>query len=153
MNKGFSANATLRMFTIPARIVGQSPDPDGHIEWLVRGLTKDKILNGPGCPQPAPKFPGNVIVKSTPTMWKGVSATRDIPRDGVIFSERPLLDISRGMAPKSMMDPKNEYSLADYMKMMMLELEKQLEALVERMEPENRAKLMALTNCHSRDGN
>ena len=51
------------------------------------------------------------------------------------------------------MDPRNEYSLADYMKMMMLEQEKQLEALVERMEPERRAKLMALTNCHSRDGN
>ena len=88
MNKGFSANATLHMFTIPARIVRQSPDPDGHTEWLVRGLTKDKILNGPGYPQPVPKFPGNVIVKSTPTMGKGVFATRDIPRDGVIFAER-----------------------------------------------------------------
>jgi len=66
------------MATIPTRFVGMPPDPDGHSEWIVRGPTKDKVTNAPGYPQPVPKHPRSIAVKSTPTMGKGVFATRDI---------------------------------------------------------------------------
>jgi hypothetical protein len=148
------ANA-LQMLTIPARVVGQPPDPDGHSQWLVRGLTKNKVLNIPGYPQPVPKFPGNgkaYIVKSTPTMGKGVFATRDIPRDGMIFAERPLVVMPRGIAPQAIMAAEGECNLGDYTKMAMLEQERHLEVALGRMEPDSRAKFMALANCHSEDG-
>jgi len=145
----------LQLLTIPARVVGQPPDPDGHSEWLVRGLTKNKVLNLPGYPQPVPKPPGNgkaYIVKSTPTMGKGVFVTRDIPRDGMIFAERPLLIIPCGMALQEMGAAGSEYNLGDYTKMAILQQERHLEMALGRMEPDSRAKFMALTNRHSDDG-
>jgi hypothetical protein len=60
----------------------------------VHGSTKKKILNIPGYPQPVPKSPGSMkshVVKSTPTMGKGIFATRDILMGEIIFAERPLL--------------------------------------------------------------
>ena len=130
----------LEMLTIPLRVVGQRSDPDGHSEWLVRGVTKNKALNAPGYPQPIPKQPRNAksyIVKST-AMGEGVFATRNIPRDGLIFAERPLVVISMalGMAPKKLMAPGNESRLADHMRGAMLEQERQLEVALGSMDVE-----------------
>ena len=33
--------------TIPPRIVGQPPDPDGHTEWIVLGKMKQRFLGDP----------------------------------------------------------------------------------------------------------
>jgi hypothetical protein len=145
---------TMLMTTIPTRFDGSPPDPDGHSEWIVHALTKSKVLNAPGYPQPVPKVPGNVksyVVKSTPTMGKGVFATRDIPMGGVIFAERPLLVVPSGLSETTMVDV-NKYNLADYTNIMLFQREQQLEMAVRRMEPERRAKLMALANSHSEDG-
>jgi len=156
VNRSHPANA-LQIFTIPARVVGQPPDPDGHAEWLVRGLTKNKVLNTPGYPQSVPKHPGDVtsyIVKSMPTLGEGVFATRDISRDGMIFAERPLVVIPMALVatPKSMLAPGNESRLADHTKAVMLEQERQLEVALGRMDAGSRSKFMALPNCHPGDG-
>lgn len=138
--------------TIPARLVGQPPDPDGHSQWIVNGSTKNKVLNAPGYPQPVPKSPGKSYeVKSTPTMGQGVFATRDIPMGGIIFAERPLIVSPRALTPFSKVNHE-DYSLADYTKIVMFEREQLLEAAAERMEPETRARLMALMNSHAEDG-
>ena len=143
------------MLTIPARVIRKSPDPDRHSQWLVHGLTKNKVLNLPDYPQPVPKLPGNrkaYIIKSTPTMGKGVFATHDIPRDGLIFAERLLLIMPCVIAPQAMVATGGECNLGDYTKMAMLEQERYLEVALGRMEPDSRAKFMALANCHSEDG-
>jgi len=145
---------TMLMTTIPARFDGRPPDPDGHSEWIVHAPTKSKVLNAPGYPQPVPKLPGNVkpyVVKSTPTMGKGVFATRDIPMGGIVFAERPLLVVPSALTESTGVDI-NEYSLADYTKIMLFEKEQKLEVAVGRMQPDRRAKLMALTNSHLEDG-
>ena len=83
--------------TIPPRIVGNPPDPDGNTEWIVLGKTKQRVLDANPAQyrfQPVPKPSGgadNYIVKSTPTMGKGVFATRDIKMGDIIFAERPLV--------------------------------------------------------------
>ena len=84
-------------------------------------------------------------------MGKGVFATRDIPMGGIIFAERPLIVSPGALAPFSGVNY-NDYSLADYTKIAMFEREQQLEAAAERMEPETRARLMALMNSHAEDG-
>jgi hypothetical protein len=85
-------------------------------------------------------------------MGKGVFATRDIPICEIIFAERPLLVAPRALAPINDINPK-DYSMADsdYTKIMLFEREQLLEVAVGRMEPERRAKLMALMNSHSED--
>jgi hypothetical protein len=142
--------------TVPSRGVGEPADPDGHSEWLVRGSTKQKILNEPGYPQPVPKPPGNIkshVVKSTPTMGQGVFATRDIPMGEIIFAERPLLVAPRSLVPaKDMYFELGAHNIADYAKIVMFEREKQLEAAVGRMDPDNKARFMALMNSHLEDG-
>ena len=140
----------MEILTIPAHVVGRPRDPDGHSEWLVRGLTKKKALNAPEYPQPIPKASGNVksyIVKSTATMGKGVFATRDIPMGEIIFAERPLI-----VTPHGVLAPSSEHNLAKYTKMAMLHREQQLEVAVGKMGPKRRAQLLALSNCHSQDG-
>lgn len=141
------------IITIPARSAGQPPDPDGHSEWIVNGTTKNKVINAPGYPQPVPKSPKgkSYEIKSTPTMGKGVFATRDIPMGEIIFAERPLIVSPRALKPISKVNP-NDYSLADYTKILMFEREQQLEMAASRMEPETRARLMALQNSHKEDG-
>ena len=145
---------SLFVTTVPSRRIGGPPDPDGHSEWLVHGSTKKKILNTPGYPQPVPKPPGNVkshVVKSTPTMGKGVFATRNIPMGDIIFAERPLLVCPRALIPATDMDL-SAYTREDYTKIVMFEREQQLEAAVGRMDPDTKARLMALMNSHLEDG-
>ena len=103
---------TMLMTTIPTRFDGIPSDPDGHSEWIVHAPTKSKVLNAPGYPQPVPKLPGNVIpyvVKSTPTMGKGVFATRDIPMGGIVFAERPLLVVPSALIVWFVCSKKNPY--------------------------------------------
>ena len=140
----------VEILTIPARVVGQPCDPDGHSERLVRGLTKNIVLNEPGFPQPVPNPPGNVksyIVKSTVTMGKGVFATRDIPIGEIIFAERPLV-----ITPHGVLVPPCEHHVAKYTKMALFHQEKQLEVAVEKMDSERRAQLLALSNWRSQNG-
>ena len=68
-------------------------------------------------------------------MGEGVFTTRDIPRDGLIFAERPLVVIpmALGMAPKMLMAPGNESRLGDHMRGAMLEQERQLEVALGRI--------------------
>jgi len=120
----------------------------------VHGSTKKKILNTPGYPQPVPKPPRNVkshVVKSTPTMGKGVFATRNIPMGEIIFAERPLLVFPRALIPATHMDL-SAFTREDYTKIVMFEREQQLEAAVGRMDPDTKARLMALMNSHLEDG-
>lgn len=84
-------------------------------------------------------------------MGQGVFATRDIPMGGIIFAERPLIVSPRALTPFSKVNHE-DYSLADYTKIVMFEREQLLEAAAERMEPETRARLMALMNSHAEDG-
>ena len=84
-------------------------------------------------------------------MGKGVFATRDIPVGEIIFAERPLLVVPCAITPFRKINPK-DYSTEDYMKIMLFEWEQLLEAAAGRMDPERRAKLMALANCHLEDG-
>ena len=145
-----SRSNEVEILTIPAHVIGQPRDPDRHSEWLVRGLMKNKVLNAPGYPHPVPKAPRNVkscIVKSTAAMGKGVFATRDISMGEIIFAKRPLIVTLYGV-----LAPRNEHSLAKYTKMAMLHREQQLEVAVRKMEPKGRAQLLALSNCHSKDG-
>ena len=140
----------VEILTIPARVVGQPCDPDGHSEWLVRGLMMNIVLNAPGYPQPVTKAPGNVksyIVKLTATMGKGVFATRDIPIGEIIFAERPLV-----VTPHGVLVPPCERHVAKCTKMALFHQEKQLEVAVEKMDPERRAQLLALSNWRSQDG-
>jgi len=141
------------IITIPSRLAGQPPDPDGHSQWIVNGSTKDKVLNAPGYPQRVPKFPGGKAyeVKSTPSMGMGVFATRDIPMCEVVFAERPLIVSPVALTPPSNVNLK-DYSLADYTNIVLFEMEQQLEAAAARMEPERRANLMTLMNSHTEDG-
>jgi len=153
MESNYPANAVL-FTTIPARFTGQPPDPDGHSEWIVCAPTMSKVLNAPGYPQPVPKPTISVksyAVKSTPTMGKGVFATRDIQMGEIIFAERPLLVVPRALRSTTEVDP-SEYSIEDYAKIMLFQREQQLELVAERMEPDRRAKLMAFMNSHLEDG-
>ena len=125
MSESGATNANQpAIITIPSRLAGQPPDPDGHSQWIVNGSTKNKVLNAKGYPQCVPKSSGgkSYEVKSTPTMGMGVFATRDIPMGGVIFAERPLIVSPRALAPFSNINPK-DYSLADYTKIIMFERE------------------------------
>ena len=153
MNMCHLANA-LQMLTILACIVVKSSDPDGHSQWLMRGLMKNKVLSIPGYPQPVPKPPRNekaYIVKLTPMMGRDVFTTHNIPRDKIIFAEWPLLIMPVGIVPQVMVAAGSECNLGDYIKMAMLEQERYLEVALGRMEPDNRAKFMALVNCHLED--
>ena len=144
----------LVITTIPPRIAGKPPVEGGHSEWiLLNGPTKNKVLNAPGYPQPVPKHPGSkpYTVKSTPTMGLGVFATRDIPMGQIIFAERPLIVSPCGLIPIGDINPQ-DYSREDYQKIMLYEGEQLLEVAARRMEPERRAKLMALMNSHLEDG-
>lgn len=148
------ADNILIVTTIPSRVVGEPRDLDGHSEWLVYGPTKKKVLNAPGYPQPVPKSLGNVksyVVKSTPTMGKGVFATCDISMGDIIFAERPLLVAPRALMPATDMDL-SSYSVEDYSKIVMYQREKQLEVAVGRMDPDTKSRLMALMNSHLEDG-
>ena len=152
-NTNYPENS-LFVTTIPSRGVGKSPDPDRHSEWLMHGSTKKKILNTPGYPQPVRKPPGNRkshVIKSTPTMGKGVFTTRNIPMGEIIFAERPLLVGPRALIPATHMDL-SVYTREDYTKIVMFEREQQLEAAVGRMDPDTKARLMALMNSHLEDG-
>jgi len=80
-----------------------------------------------------------------------VFATRAIRMGEIIFAERPLLVTPRALMPTSDINPQ-DYSLADYTKIVLFEREKLLEVAVGRLEPERRARLMALMNSHSEDG-
>jgi hypothetical protein len=81
-------------------------------------------------------------------MGQGVFATRDIPLGEIIFAERPLL-----VSPRSMVNMNlSAYNMEDYMKIVMFEREQQLEAAVGRMDPDTKARLMALMNSHLEDG-
>ena len=139
--------------TIPSRIIGDPDVEGGHSEWIVNGMTKNKVLNAPGYPQPVPKHPGSksYVVKSTSTMGKGVFATRDIPMGEIVFAERPLIVSPRALLPTKAINPR-DYSMEDYMKIMHYEREQLLEAAAGRMHPERRAKLMDLMNSHLEDG-
>lgn len=144
---------TIVMTTIPMGFDGKSPDPDGHSEWIVHAPTKSKVFNAPGYPQPVPKPTGNgksYTVKSTLTMGKGVFATRDIPMGEMVFAERPLLVVPTALTATATVDV-NKPKLVEYMKVMLLQQEQQLEVAVARMEPDRRAKLMALMNSYSED--
>ena len=153
MESNHPANLVL-FTTIPACFTGQPPDPDGHSEWIVCAATNRKVLNAPGYPQPVPRPTANVksyVIKSTLTMGKGVFATRDIQMGEIIFAERPLLVVPRALRSTTEVDA-IEYSIEDYTKIMLFQREQQLELAVERMEPDRRAKLMALMNSHLEDG-
>lgn len=148
------AENMLIVTTIPSRVVGKPCDPDGHSEWLIYGPTKKKVLNTPGYPQPVPRSPGNTksyVVKSTPTMGKGVFATCDISMGEIIFAERPLLVAPRALIPATDMDL-SSYTVEDYSKIVMYEREQQLEVAVGRMDPDTKSRLMALMNSHLEDG-
>jgi len=130
------------------------PNPDGHSEWIVHAPTMSKVFNAPGYPQPVPKPIGNIksyTVKSTPTMGKGVFATRDIPMGGMVFAERPLLVVPTALIASPVVDI-DESSLVEYAKVMMFQQEQRLGVAVGRMAPDRRAKLMALMNSHLEDG-
>ncbi|KIM38871.1 hypothetical protein M413DRAFT_75533 [Hebeloma cylindrosporum] len=137
------------MTTIPARF-DERPDPDGHSEWIAHAPTMKKVPNAPGYPQPVPKPPGNVklyTVKSTATMGKGVFVTRDIRMGEMIFAERPLLVVPSSMTVSGIeVNNDSHKNRVDFTKIILSQQEKQLEAAVARMDPDRRAKLMALTN-------
>ena len=149
--------------TIPPRIVGNPLDPDGNTEWIVLGKTKQRVLGANPAQyqfQPVPKPPGgidNYVVKSTPTMGKGVFAIRDIKMGDIIFAERPLVIAPRVINPPlSEMIRRDEelskYSVEDMFKVFLFEKELQMEVAVGRMDPQRREKFLALTNTHTEDG-
>jgi hypothetical protein len=147
--------------TIPPRIVGQPPDPDGHTEWIVLGETKQRFLGNPAryAFQPVPKPSkegGAYIIMPTPTMGKGMFATRDIKMGEIIFAERPLF-----IAPSALYPPSSEmkkrdaelrkYSHEDMEKVFLFERERQREVAMGKMDPERREKFLGLTNAFKED--
>jgi len=84
-------------------------------------------------------------------MGKGVFATRDIPMGEIVFAERPLLVFPRALIPTGDINPQ-DYSIEDYLKIVLLKREQLLVVAAGRMEPERRAKLMTLMNSLSKDG-
>ena len=148
--------------TIPPRIVGQPPDPDGHTEWIVLGKTKQRFLGDPARypfqPVPKPSRGGGAyIIKSTPTtMGKGMFATRNIEMGEIIFAERPLFIRPSVFSPPSEMKKREaelrKYSHEDSKKALLFEGELQLEVAVGRMDPERTEKYLGLTNAHKDDG-
>ena len=74
--------------TIPQSV----PRGETQSVWIVRPLTKPKVLKTPGYPAPLPKTRDDLYeIKSMPDVGKGVFAKRDISRGEIIFAERPLL--------------------------------------------------------------
>ncbi|KAF4612720.1 hypothetical protein D9613_011817 [Agrocybe pediades] len=146
------------MTTIPPRNFNMPPNPDGHSTWIVRGVTKAKVLNRPGYPKvvPKPSGPPAYEVRSTPDMGMGVFATRDIAAGELILAERPLLVAPRDIG--MMVDPsklmlREKYSPDEFKQITMMECEKLLEFVVHRyMEPEHREAFLALANSHQEDG-
>ena len=151
--------------TIPPRVVGNPPDPDGNTEWIVLGKTKQRVLGTNPAQyqfQPVPKPSGgadNYVIKSTPTMGKGVFATRDIRMGDIIFAERPLVITPHVISPplSEMMrrdEELSKYSVEEMFKVFLFEKELQMEVAVGRMDPERREKFLALTStgAHTEDG-
>jgi hypothetical protein len=149
--------------TIPPRVVGNPPDTDGNTEWIVLGKTKQRVLGANPAQyrfQPVPKPSGGAdsyVVKSTPTMGKGVFATRDIRMGDIIFAERPLVITPCAITPplSEMMrrdEELSKYSMEVVFKVLLFEEELQMEVAVGRMDPERREKFLALTNTHTVDG-
>ena len=160
-DKPESETEVLVVVTVPPRIVGQPPDPDGHTEWIVLGKTLQKFLGDPArCPfQPVPKPSSgsgqSYIIKSTPTMGKGMFARRNIKMGEIIFAERPLL-IRPGAFSPPPLEMKQEaelrkYSHEDMEKVFLFEGERQLEVALGRMEPERTKNFLGLTNAHKED--
>jgi len=142
--------------TIPASVAGSVRDPDGYSQWILEAQTMKKVLNTPGYPQPVPKFTQKTTVKSTLSMGKGVFATCDIRPGEIVFAERPLLVVSTALVNPPTMDidlsAHKAADLVNFMKVMQVRREQQLDNAVRRMEPSRRAKFMALVNKNSEGG-
>ena len=134
----------------PTRAPG---DPHNQTEWITRHATKAKVLSIPGFPHPVPE-PAKLsyVVQETEKMGKGVFATRDIKFGELIFAERPLI-----MIPSNcnilQFNPPAHYTIEQVKRVIMTELEKKLEIVVEqRMKEEDRKAFKELHNSHTEDG-
>jgi hypothetical protein len=106
-------------------------------------------------PKPS-KEGGAYIIMPTPTMGKGMFATRNIEMGEIIFAERPLF-----IAPSALYPPSSEmkkrdaelrkYSHEDMEKVFLFERERQREVAMGKMDPERREKFLGLTNAFKED--
>ncbi|KAF9546664.1 hypothetical protein CPC08DRAFT_769613 [Agrocybe pediades] len=124
-------------------------DPDGNSEWVLgEPETKQKVFSLPGFPQPMPKplGPPSFAVRSTPDMGLGFFATRDIKVGELIFAERPLLMVPRGLRVKDLED---SMIMTRYGGEQITEKwDKTLDVAVRRMSLDDREAFLSLTNVY-----
>ncbi|KAH8096639.1 hypothetical protein BXZ70DRAFT_1066025 [Cristinia sonorae] len=143
---------TLHLYTLPFPKGEQGDGGGGLTECLISDVLKHKILSVPGYGARVPKPAGTTYrVSEAAGKGLGVFATRDIQMGELIMAERPLM-ITPVVMPSRCTSELQGLSHNDFVQVKLHDAEKIFEWVVDRMTPENREALMALTNSHSLEG-
>lgn len=142
----------LTITTVPPRT--RNVDPAGHTEFFYLSKeTRSKIFNYPGFPQPVntPGIP-KYEVREAPGKGRGVYATCDMHPGDLIWAERPLIVITMSPIPPKGLSMGNHHTEDQVHAMKLHAAERTLEAIVNRLSPERKARFMSLANSHKEDG-
>ncbi|KAJ7581993.1 hypothetical protein C8J56DRAFT_1168088 [Mycena floridula] len=120
-------------------------------ECLITGWTKKAALRYPGFPSavPRPSKPAHRIAK-TPRKGLAVFATRKLAAGELLFAERPLIIMPSALPVHG--PNLTGYSRDQIQQIALQDTERILEVMVGRMDEEDKAKVMALHNSHTKDG-
>ena len=144
----------LTITTVPPRSRLGKDDRDGHTEFFhLSEETRRKVFNYPGFPKPVntPKIP-KYEVREAPGKGRGVYATCDLYPGDLIWAERPLIVFTALIICPKGIHAGSHHTEGQKDALKLCAGERTVEAVVNRLTPERKAKFMSLANSHKENG-